>query len=257
MPEQTPLLVEKTDEVERTDQSKCPVCRNDGRVIELSEPNVLFLDKRITDSNLNDAIDIARVAWEQFPQIRQSADTKRIMESIMEGLQEKMNVQVLAPITSTTTAMTAIIDRLENLVDSNPSLIERGFNRTIEGLRTEMNNIRAAIQEPTTKITELNQLVNQLVYKPTAKGNAGETILTDLWTEHFTKDQIEKLGGAGREDILVRPHLGADNNNSSNNGTSHFGDAISIERLVSKSTPVLTERKQSDMPRKREHQLPC
>jgi hypothetical protein len=166
------------------------------------------------------------------------------MESIMEGLQEKMNVQVLAPITSTTTAMTAIIDRLENLVDSNPSLIERGFNRTIEGLRTEMNNIKTAIQEPTAKITELNQLVNQLVYKPIAKGNAGETILTDLWTEHFTKDQIEKLGGAGREDILVRPYLGGDNKNSSN-GTSHFGDAISIERKTGKQKYTGSHREEA------------
>ena len=225
--------------IEEKSMVKCGICRDGQRPFDLSESNLLFLQKRVADSNLNEAIDIARIAWEQFPQIRQSADTKRIMESIMEGLQEKMNVQVLAPISSTTTAMTAIIDRLENLVDSNPSLIERGFNRTIEGFRSEMNNIRAAIQEPTAKISELNQLVNQLLYKPIAKGNAGETILTDLWTEHFTKDQIEKLGGAGREDMLVRPYLGGDN------GTSHFGDAISIERKTGKQKYTGSHREEA------------
>ena len=218
---------------------KCGVCKDGQRPFDLSESNLLFLQKRVVDDNLNEAIDIARIAWEQFPQIRQSSDTKRIMESIMEGLQEKMNAHVLAPISSTTTAMTAIIDRLENLVDSNPSLIERGFNRTIEGFRSEMNNIRAAIQEPTAKISELNQLVNQLVYKPIAKGNAGETILTDLWAEHFTKDQIEKLGGAGREDILVRPYLGGDNE------TSHFGEAISIERKTGKQKYTGSHREEA------------
>jgi hypothetical protein len=47
------------------------------------------------------------------------------------------------------------------------------------------------------------------IYKPIAKGNADGAILTDMWTEHFAKDQIEKLGGAVREDILTTPlHLG-------------------------------------------------
>jgi hypothetical protein len=52
---------------------------------------------------------------------------RRMMELVMEGFQGKMNVQVLAPLGSTTAAMTAVINRLENLVESNPTLIEQGF----------------------------------------------------------------------------------------------------------------------------------
>ena len=207
--------------------------------LNLSQANLHFLESRFFEQNLNEAIDIARIAWEQFPGMREAADTKKMLDRMMEGLQDKMNVQVLVPISTTTAAMTAIIDRLEDLVETNPSLIQQGFNKTIEGFRMEMSSIRTAIQEPTAKIVELNQLVNQLVYRPMAKGNAGESVLTDLWTEHFTKDQVDKLGGAGREDILVRPYLGGDNS------SSHFGEAISVERKTGKQKYTGSHREEA------------
>jgi hypothetical protein len=213
-------------EVSGNNRASCLLCSGEG-VLSLSEPNIHFLQKRITEANLNDAIDICRIAWDQFPRLKESSDAKRVVESVLEGLQEKITMQVLAPISTTTAAMTSIIDRLEDLADSNPSLIEQGFNRTLEGLKEEMSSIRNAIKEPTGKISELNQLVNQLMYKPVAKGNAGETILTELWAEYFIRDQVDKLGGAGREDILVRPHL-------SDNGSSKFGELISVERKTGK-----------------------
>ncbi|MGI0012405.1 MAG: hypothetical protein ACREBU_03025 [Nitrososphaera sp.] len=213
--------------VQASTRAKCSFCMDGLSPIHLAEANVLFLRKRITEGNLNEATDIARIAWEQFPGIRESADTMKLIDSIMDGLQQKLNLQVLVPISNTTSAMTTVIDHLQDLARTNPSLIEQGFTRTLEGFKAEMNSIRTAIHEPAARITELNQLVNQLVYKPIARGNAGEAILTDLWIESFTKDQIEKLGGAGREDLLIRPYLGS-------NGSARFGDAISIERKTGK-----------------------
>jgi len=207
--------------------------------LNLSQANLHFLESRFFERNINEAIDISRIAWEQFPGMREAVDSKRMLDRMMEGLQDKMNVQVLVPISTTTSAMTAIMDRLEDLVENNPSLIQQGFNKTIEGFRLEMSSIRTAIQEPTAKIIELNQLVNQLVYRPIAKGNAGESVLADLWTEHFTKDQLDKLGGAGREDVLIRPYLGGDN------GSSRFGEAISVERKTGKQKYTGSHREEA------------
>jgi hypothetical protein len=208
-------------------RTKCSICDDGRRVVDLSEVNTLFLKKRIDESTLDNAIDIARIAWNQFPSTRETATAVQLVDQVMQRLQEKMNTQVLGPVSNTTAAMTAIIDRLQELANTNPSLIEQGFSRTLEGFRGEINSIRSAINEPNAKISELNQLVSQLVYKPIAKGNAGETILTDLWIECFTRDQIEKLGGAGREDLLIRPYLGS-------NGLARFGDTISVERKTGK-----------------------
>ncbi|HZA42499.1 MAG TPA: hypothetical protein VE504_01870 [Nitrososphaeraceae archaeon] len=71
-------------------------------------------------------------------------------------------------------------------------------------------------------------MLSQLVYKPSVKGSAGELILAEMWPQYFNKDLIERLGGAGREDLLVTPYL--------NNGISGYGDRISIERKSGKQT---------------------
>ncbi len=214
----------------------CFLCRGELRP-DLSESNIHFLEKRIADGNLNAALDVARIAWDHFPRLKESTDTKRIAEFLLEGLQEKMNVQILAPISNTTAAMAAIIDRLEDLVETNPALIEQGFNRTLDGIKREINNLKSAIQEPTAKISELNQMVNQLVYKPIVKGNAGEAVLTDTWTEHFSKDQVVKFGGAGREDILVTPYL--------NDGAMIYGDRIAVERKAGKQKYTGSHRQEA------------
>jgi len=219
----------------------CWMCKIAGS-LKLSTPSIHFLNKRIQEENLEEAIDIARIAWDQFPRMREAADSKKMLDGMMEGMQEKLNAQVLVPMSNSTAAMTAIMDRLEKLVETNPSLIEQGFDKTIVGFKAEVNSIRNAIQEPTAKIVELNQLVNQLVYRPIAKGNAGESVLTDLWIEHFTRDQVEKLGGAGREDVLVRPFLGDGDSDSS---SLYFGETISVERKTGKQKHTGSHREEA------------
>lgn len=220
------MVIEQNSSDEISSGVRCGVCRDGERTFGLSELNALFLEKRIADGNVNAAVDISRIAWDQFPRLKESAETKRMAEFIMEGLQEKINTQVLMPISNTTAAMGIIIDRLEDLVDKNPALIEQGFNKTIEGFKSEISTIKSAVQEPTAKISELSQMVNQLVYKPIVKGTVGEAVLTDTWIEHFSKDQVVKLGGAGREDILVTPYL--------NDGAARFGERIIVERKAGK-----------------------
>jgi hypothetical protein len=223
----------RIEKCERDDCTKCALSSS-----QLSDTNLHFIERRCADGNLNEAIDLARIAWEQFPKSRESADVKQLLDALMDGLQEKMNSQILGPITSTTNAMTTIIDRLQDLTRTNPALIEQGFAKTLESFRLELNGVKAVINEPSTRIAELSQLVNQLVYKPTAKGNAGEAILTELWVECFIKDQIDMLGGAGREDLLIRPYLGS-------NGFARFGDAISVERKTGKQKITGSHREEA------------
>ena len=206
---------------------KCTLCNNCSVLLQLSESSRLFLEARMADGNVNEALDISRIAWVEFPRLKESAEAKRTAEYLLEGLQDKINIQVIMPISNTTSALTTIIERLEDLVENkNPTLIDQGFRRTLDGLKVEMNNIQAAIQEPNARITELSQMVNQLVYKPIAKGNAGETVLTEAWTEFFNKDEVIRVGGAGREDIVVTPFL--------TNGADKFGERIAIERKAGK-----------------------
>jgi hypothetical protein len=110
-------------------------------------------------------------------------------------------------------------------LEKNPELIQKCSDDTMRDLKVHLSQIVSSINGPTMQI---QQMLSQLVYKPSVKGSVGEKILEELWLQYFAKDLIDSLGGAGREDFLVTPYL--------NNGISGYGDRISIERKSGKQT---------------------
>jgi hypothetical protein len=59
----------------------CNFCEGGKRVINLIESNKHFISKRIIDGNIDEAITISRIAWDNFPKLKESADTNRHKEN--------------------------------------------------------------------------------------------------------------------------------------------------------------------------------
>ena len=174
--------------------------------------------------NIDEAITISRMAWDNFPILKESADTKKIVETVLRGVQQTINAQILTPITTSISGLNVLISTLEK----NPELIQKCSEETMHQLNGHLNQILTSINGSTTQMQQIHQMLSQLMYKPSVKGSVGEKILADIWPQYFNKDSIEMLGGAGREDFLVTPYL--------NNGISGYGDRISIERKSGKQT---------------------
>lgn len=202
----------------------CIFCEGGKRSINFTESNKHFVSKRLRDGNIDEAITISRIAWDNFPILKESADTKKIVETLLRGVQQTINAQILTPINTSVSGLNALVSTLEK----NPQLIQKCSEDTIRNLSGHLNQIVSIINGPTTQIQQIYQMLSQLVYKPSVKGSAGEQILADMWPQYFNKDLIERLGGAGKEDFLVIPYL--------NNGISGYGDRISIERKSGKQT---------------------
>ena len=202
----------------------CNFCEGGKRVINFTESNKHFLSKRIRDGNIDEAITISRMAWDNFPILKESADTKKIIETVLQGIQQTVNAQILTPMNTSISGLNALRSTLEK----NPELIQKCSEDTIRNLNGYLNQILTRINGPNTQIQQIYQMLSQLVYKPSVKGSVGEKILADIWPQYFNKDHIEMLGGSGREDFLVTPYL--------NNGISSYGDRISIERKSGKQT---------------------
>jgi hypothetical protein len=207
-----------------TDNGKvdCNFCEGGQRTVKLTESNRLFISKRITEGNIDDAITISRIAWDNFLILKESADTKKIAEILLKGIQQTINTQILTPISASISGLNMLMSTLEK----NPELIRKCSDETVRNLSTQLNQIVSSINSPNTQIMQIQQMLSQLVYKPSVKGSAGEIVLAEMWPQYFNKDLIERLGGAGREDFLVTPYL--------NNGISGYGDRISIERKSGK-----------------------
>jgi hypothetical protein len=191
-------------------------------VANLTESNRQFLSRRIREGNIDEAITISRIAWDNFPILKESADTKKIVETLLKGIQQTVNAQVLTPINASISGLNTLMSTLEK----NPELIQKCSEETIRSLNGQLSQVVASINGPTTQIQQIHQMLSQLVFKPSVKGSAGEQILAEMWPQYFNKDIVERLGGPGREDFLVTPYL--------SNGISGYGDRISIERKSGK-----------------------
>lgn len=203
-------------------RSSCIFCESGKRVVNLTESNRQFLLKRTRDGNVDEAITISRIAWDNFPILKESADTKKIVETLLRGIQQTVNAQILTPINASISGLNTLMSALEK----NPELIQKYSEETLRSLNGQLSQVVASINGPTTQIQQIHQMLSQLMFKPSVKGSAGEQLLAEIWPQYFNKDLIERLGGAGREDFLVTPYL--------NNCTSGYGDRISIERKSGK-----------------------
>jgi hypothetical protein len=63
-----------------TDNEKvdCNFCEGGQRTVKLTESNKHFISRRISDGNIDEAITISRVAWDNFPIQRESVNTKKL-----------------------------------------------------------------------------------------------------------------------------------------------------------------------------------
>jgi hypothetical protein len=205
------------------EENQCYFCNGSINEINLTESNRHFLLQRIKEHNLDEAITVSKIAWDNFPLLKKSADTKKIVETVLESIQLNINNQIFTPINASINALNALTATLQN----NPKQIQESSKQTIQSLNESIKQIIFTINNgPTAQIRQIQEMISQLVYKPNIIGSVGETVLADIWSQHYRFDLVEKLGGAGREDFIVTPYL--------NSSVSRHGDRISIERKTGK-----------------------
>jgi hypothetical protein len=205
------------------DSDPCYFCNNLKNQISLTQSNRHFLLERVKEQNVDEAITISRIAWDNFPILKESADTKKIVESVLKGVQQTISDQIFAPITASINALNSLAATLQN----NPKQIQDSSKQTIQSLNESIKQVVVTINNgPSAQIRQIQEMMSQLLYKPNVKGSVGETVLADIWPQYYKFDFVERLGGSGREDFIVTPYL--------NSGVSRHGDRISIERKTGK-----------------------
>jgi hypothetical protein len=205
------------------DRDSCYFCKNSGNHINLSELNKKFLLERIKEENIDEAVTIGRIAWDNFPILKESADTKKILETVLKGVQETITDQILTHITTSINALNALTATLQN----NPKQIQECSRQTIQSFNESIKQVVFTINNgPSAQIRQIQEMISQILYKPSLKGSVGETVFADIWQQYYRFDIVDRLGGSGREDLIVTPFL--------NSGVSRHGNKISIERKTGK-----------------------
>jgi hypothetical protein len=207
----------------QVERDQCIFCNDSINEIDLTESNRNFLLQRVREHNLDEAVTISKIAWDNFPLLKESADTRKIVETVLEGIQQTVNNQIFSPITASINALNTLAATLQN----NPRQIQESSKQTIQSLNESIKQVVFTINNgPSAQIRQIQEMMSQLLYKPNIKGAVGETVLADIWPQYYRFDFIERLGGSGREDFIVTPYL--------NSSVSRHGDRISIERKTGK-----------------------
>lgn|SRR5574341_343394 len=208
-----------------TSTDKGLVCKHCGKSIEfdnISPANLQFVGERIKDNTLDHALTLSRIAWTQFPDLKISEQSRTIVEIMMKKVEEKVG-NVLAPIQTATSTLVGLSGSINAVAQQLPENVKK----QIEEKMTQINQDLKTLQDITSKctvpvtdqITALRDSLNTLMLKPNAKGQFGENTIADVWQATFAKDEITQLGGPGKPDLMVIPHLG-----------TRAGEKISIER---------------------------
>jgi hypothetical protein len=204
---------------------KCPICRSEITNFNISEENLRFLEQRFHDNNLDQAITLASIVWNNFPGLRLNADSRTLINGLLKGVQEQVT-NALTPLEMITKMVYPLSEKLEELIATLPEDVKKQFCEIDLQLEEKLKLIHEAATSATEPVArdlkELNDTINQLINKPVSKGLVNEETLKLSWQEVFIKDKTLKKGGAGQADLVIVPHLEL-------KGKS-FGQKIVVER---------------------------
>ena len=198
------------------------------RTLELasvSPINISFLDERFEEGTLDEVISVARIAWNNFPELKLSTESKAIIDSLLGSVEGKVQ-QILNPLQNATTLLSSLSTNMIEMVELSkqlPENLRQDLGRKIEDVQKQIQDLLVKVSSPPElvlqRLSELDGTINELINKPVSKGTFFENVLAQIWQTTFVKDTVMPMGGPGRSDLLVIPHLG-----------NRYGDKISIER---------------------------
>jgi len=133
------------------EQRICPICGGKSNRFLIDTTNLGFLSHLKERNEINAAISMTRIVWENVPQLRLTADSKLIIDELSKTLLENTQRQIngiLEPISIFTETFPKLIEKLpQNLRED----VKEEFQETRTKLESEFKSLREAT--PTFKDT--------------------------------------------------------------------------------------------------------
>jgi len=181
---------------------KCPICGGNIYECAVDNINLEFLDERVEDDKINAAISLARIVWNNIPELRLTADSKAIVEGLSIAMQQDLQKQVneiLRPIEVFTRNFPTLIEKLPEDVKRD---LQREFKETKTKLEEEFSLLRESV--PTFKsIIDTLETVSEGIESITKKEI--ENVKQDL-TNKF-RETLEGMGFPEPEQMKLLAQL--------------------------------------------------
>lgn len=146
----------------------CPICSGKPLEYSIDSINLHFLNDRLKDKKINATISLARIVWNNIPQLRLTADSKTVIEGLSEAMCESLQKEVndvLRPIEVFTQTFPTLIQKFPADIKKD---LQREFEETKSKLEEEFRLLRESA--PTfANVTEAIQTVTETIETVTQK----------------------------------------------------------------------------------------
>ena len=180
----------------------CPVCGSKSSNFMIDNENLNFLNNLACQKKINVVISMARIVWENIPQLRLTADSRAVVDelsrALVENAQDQLNT-ILEP-------MKIFIESFPKIIEGLPEDIRKDvkeeFHETRIRLESEFKTLREAT--PTFEGT-LNalQTISDKLHEVTERQM--KSIKEEL-AENF-KETLEKMGFPEPEQLRLLAQL--------------------------------------------------
>lgn len=182
--------------------TKCPICSGIITQCTLDNINLNFLEKCANDGKINAAVSLARIVWNNVPELRLTADSKAIVEGLSTSMREDLQRQVsdvLRPIETFTRSFPILIEKLPEDVRKD---LQKEFQETKVAMEAEFSLLRESFLN-FKNILDALQNVSDNVENITRKEI--ESVKQDL-TDKF-KETLERMGFPQPEQMKLLAQL--------------------------------------------------
>ena len=166
-----------TEEKPMTEQSlnvTCPLCGSQHNQFNISDPNLRFLLQRFDEKTLDDAITLSAIAWNNFPALKLTADSKTVINGLLKGIENQVS-KAVAPLDKVIMMIQPLSQKLEGLTAKLPEDLRKEFNEINGQLTSQiktMQDVAKGVAEPVQRdVRELSLSINAMDKQTYKLGN--------------------------------------------------------------------------------------
>jgi hypothetical protein len=198
---------------------RCPVCGGFPNQYLINDANLKFLKDCANKGQVDEAISVARIVWNSFPELRLNADSKMIIEGVSTNMLKALQSQI----NETLKPAKMFAEKLPELVYKLPIEVDKTIDEKIEEIRILLaKEFKETLSKMGLPEPEQLKLLSQLIPAvlpllqelltlqkvPSEKGKIGELEILEELRDFFPEDDYKHIGGPGNTDIIATPTYG-------------------------------------------------
>lgn len=130
------------------EQKTCPICGNKSDTFLIDDSNLKFLRSFHNQNEINTAISLTKIIWENIPQLRLTTDSRAIVDRLSETLLQNTQEQ-----------LSRILEPMQIFIETFPKFIEKLPEDLKKDVRTEFTETRLELESEFKTLREVTPTI--------------------------------------------------------------------------------------------------